>query len=57
MKCFSFIVMCVACAATAGAVDLSDLLVPSPAPSPVNPDDVFGKRTGEEGMIPSRLIF
>ena len=47
MKCFSFIVMCVACAATAGAVDLSDLLVPSPAPSPVNPDDVMLRRPAD----------
>ena len=40
MKCISFLVTCLACAATAIALDLSDLMVREPA----NPDDVMLRR-------------
>ncbi len=46
MKHLSFIAICVACVATVGAVDLADLIIPSPAPAKetVNPDDVMLRR-------------
>jgi len=44
MKILAFI-MCVACAASVGAVDLLDLVAPSPAETPVNPDDVMLRRS------------
>ena len=46
MKHLSFIAICAACVATVGAVDLADLIIPSPAPAKetVNPDDVMLRR-------------
>ena len=46
MKHLSFIAISVACVATVGAVDLADLIIPSPAPAKetVNPDDVMLRR-------------
>ena len=44
MKRFTFILFCIACAASVGAVDLSDLVAPSPAADTVNPDDVMLRR-------------
>ena len=46
MKHLSFIAICAACVATVGAVDLADLIIPSPEPAKktVNPDDVMLRR-------------
>ena len=46
MKHLSFIAICAACVATVGAVDLADLIIPSPTPAQktVNPDDVMLRR-------------
>lgn len=46
MKHLSFIAICAACVATVGAVDLADLIIPSPAPAKetANPDDVMLRR-------------
>ena len=46
MKHLSFIAICAACVANVGAVDLSDLIIPAPAPAQetVNPDDVMLRR-------------
>ena len=41
MKRLFVILFCVACAASVGADDLSDLVAPSPAADAVNPDDVM----------------
>ena len=49
MRYLSFIAICVACAASVGAADLSDLIVPAPAPEPVNPDDVMLRRPTGRG--------
>ena len=44
MKKLAFIMLCAACAASVGAADLSDLIVPSPAADTSNPDDVMLRR-------------
>ena len=46
MKHLSFMAICAACVATVGAVDLADLIIPSPEPAKetVNPDDVMLRR-------------
>ncbi len=44
MKYLSFIAICVAGVFSAGAVELSDLIVPAPASDTVNPDDVMLRR-------------
>ena len=44
MKKLAFIMLCAACAASVGAADLSDLIVPSPAADASNPDDVMLRR-------------
>ena len=44
MKCVSFVALCCACVVAVKAVDLSDLIVPSPEPTTVNPDDVMLRR-------------
>ena len=46
MKHLSFIAIYAACVATVGAVDLADLIIPSPEPAKktVNPDDVMLRR-------------
>ena len=44
MKYLSFIAACAVCAFSVGADDLSDLIIQSPAPETVNPDDVMLRR-------------
>ena len=44
MKYLSFIVACAVCAVSAGAADLSDLIMKAPAQQAVNPDDVMLRR-------------
>ena len=44
MKYLSFIVACAVCACSAGAADLSDLIIKTPAQQAVNPDDVMLRR-------------
>ena len=44
MKCVSLVALCCACVVAVKAADLSDLIVPSPEPTTVNPDDVMLRR-------------
>ena len=53
MKYLSFIAACAVCAFSVGADDLSDLIIQSPAPETVNPDDVMLRRPA--GRSPSDL--
>ena len=53
MKYLSFIAACAVCAFSAGAADLSDLIMKAPAQETVNPDDVMLRRPA--GRSPSDL--
>ena len=44
MKKLAFIMFCAVCAVSVGAIDPSDVIAPSPAETPVNPDDVMLRR-------------